>query len=77
MSSTSQAELEEAVNRLVDEWRDRALWFLREDYYPHTDAERQRTLDYIAQRADFRTYQRVAQLRRWLSQESNATSADS
>ena len=30
-------DIAEAVDRLVDEYRHRCLWFLRGDYYPSTD----------------------------------------
>jgi hypothetical protein len=36
-----------SVNRLVDEYRHRCLWFLRSDYYPETDAQRLQVLEYI------------------------------
>ena len=36
--------LAEAVRRLVDEYRDRCLWFLRRDYRPEGDEETLRTL---------------------------------
>ena len=67
MQTTEEAAIAAAVNLLVDEWRDRALWFLREDYYPQTDVERHRVLDYIDERADVRTFQRVSELRKCLS----------
>jgi hypothetical protein len=37
----------EAVNRLVDEYRDQCLWFLRDNFYPATLEQRLRVLDYI------------------------------
>ena len=40
------------VNELVDEYRTRCLWFLREDYYPQTMAEALRTLEYIERHGD-------------------------
>jgi hypothetical protein len=64
--STASADLAEQIDRLVDEYRERALWFLRPDYYPSTDDERLRTLDYIAQRGDLATFKRVAELRQCL-----------
>jgi len=67
----------ETVNRLVDEYRRRCLWFLREDYYPATDAERLRVLDYIGTHGDRRAYVRAAEVRRWLSRASSAPSAGS
>lgn len=34
MHVTSEAQ--ENIGRLVDEYRARCLWFLREDYYPES-----------------------------------------
>jgi len=65
----------EAVNRLVDEYRHRCLWFLRGDYYPATDEERLRVLAYIERHGDRRAYVRAAEVRRWLSRPSSAASA--
>ena len=69
--------LEAGLRRLVDEYRDTCLWFLRKDYYPSTGAERERVLNLIATHGDLRAFQRVAELRRWLSQQSSETSARS
>jgi len=67
----------DAVNRLVDEYRVRCLWFLREDYYPATPEERLRTLGYIERYGDVQAFRRAGELRQWLSRNSNAHSADS
>ena len=40
----------QSVNTLVDEYRARCLWFLREDYYPRTTAEACRVLEAIERR---------------------------
>jgi hypothetical protein len=63
--------------RFVDQYRARCLWFLREDYYPRTPAERQEVLRQIAQHGDRDAFVRVAQFRRWLSQFCSETSAGS
>ena len=67
----------ETVNRLVDEYRRRCLWFLRDDYYPTTDEERLRVLTYIQTHGDRSAYVRAAEVRRWLSRASSAASAAS
>jgi hypothetical protein len=67
----------EAVNRLVDEYRHRCLWFLREDYYPTTDDQRLRVLGWIERYGDVAAYRRAAEVRRWLSRTSSAPSAAS
>jgi hypothetical protein len=72
-----RASVEDAVERLVDEYRSRCLWFLRADYYPSTDEERLRVLEYIVRYGDREAFLRVTLLRRWLSSTSNAPSAGS
>jgi hypothetical protein len=67
----------EAVNRLVDEYRQQCLWFLRSDYYPTTIDERRRVLDYIQRHGDRRAYLRAAEVRQWLLRNSSAASAGS
>lgn len=64
-----------AIDRLVDEYRLRCLWFLRSDYYPSTDAERLKVLLYIERHGDRDAYRRAREMRRWLSQTSSAPSA--
>ena len=64
-----------SVNALVDEYRTRCLWFLREDYYPQTDTEACRVLEYIERNGDVAAFRKAATLRQWLLQNSNATSA--
>lgn len=70
-------DVTEALNRLIDEYRHRCLWFLREDYYPPTNEERLRVLDSIERHGDVAAYRRVAEIRRWLSQSSSGRSAAS
>jgi hypothetical protein len=67
----------EAVNRLVDEYRPRCLWFLRADYYPATDAQRFQVLAYIQRHGDQEAFRRAAEVRQWLSRTSSAPSAAS
>lgn len=69
------ADSAELVDRLVEEYRDRALWFLRPDYYPRSDEERLQVLAYIEQRADLPTFRRVARLRQCLLRTTSARSA--
>ena len=70
-------DIAEAVDRLVDEYRLRCLWFLRGNYYPNTDEERLRVLAYIQRHGDRSAYVRAAEVRRWLSRPSSAASAAS
>lgn len=73
----SHEDVARAVDALVDECRSVALWFLRPDYYPHTDVERQRVLESIQKHADVEVFKRAARLEEWLSRHSSATSAGS
>lgn len=72
-----RSEAEQALRQLVDEYRSRCLWFLRSDYYPVTDEEARRALDYIERYGDREAFLRVAAIRRWLSPTSSAPSAGS
>jgi len=63
------------VNSLVDEYRTRCLWFLREDYYPQTTTDALRVLEYIERHGDVAAFQKAATLRQWLLQNSSAPSA--
>ena len=65
------------VRNLVDEYRSRCLWFLREDYYPATRDEILTVLRHIERHRDREGFERAATLRRWLSPPSSATSAGS
>ena len=56
----------ETVNRLVDEYRDRCLWFLRADYYPSTSEEQDRILALIQRHGDLAAW-RASELRSSLS----------
>ncbi len=66
-----------AVTALVDEYRHRCLWFLRENYYPATDQERLKVLDYIQRYGDSDAFRRAGQVRRWTSQSCKEKSAAS
>ncbi len=65
------------VCQLVDEYRDRCLWFLRRDYYPTGREEILRTLAYIERHGDQQGFRRAAEIRQWLSRHSSAVSAGS
>lgn len=65
----------EALRTLVDDYRDRCLWYLRRDYYPATLDETVRVLEAIARHGGVDAFRRAAEIRSWLSRTSNATSA--
>lgn len=56
----------EALYRLVAQYRARCLWFLREGYYPQTPADALRVLDSIQRHGDVEAFQRAGALKRWL-----------
>jgi len=66
-----------AVDNLVDEYRTRCLWFLRDDYYPSNTEERLRVLGYIERHGDREAFRKAARVRQWLLRSSNAASAGS
>jgi hypothetical protein len=70
-----EARVARELRRLIDDYRARCLWFLREDYYPETVADVERILSLIVQHGDREAARRVADLRRWRSQRSTATSS--
>jgi hypothetical protein len=63
------------IDRLIDEYRIRCLWFIRLDYLPTTDAERSKLLEYIERHGDREGFRRARELRRWLSHHSSEPSA--
>jgi hypothetical protein len=75
MISEGTEQTEAAVNRLLDEYRSRCLWFLRPDYYPVDTAQRLRVLRQIQKHGDLRAFLKAAELRRCLSPASSAASA--
>jgi hypothetical protein len=65
-----------AFRAFVDEYRVQCLWFLRQDYYPVTEAECESVLRLIEQHGDRQAFIRAAEFRQWLSLRSNALSVD-
>ena len=68
---------EVAILELVDQYRDRCLWFLRRDYYPESPEEAEQVLRYVEQYGDLAAFKRAARIRPWLSPRSNETPAGS
>jgi hypothetical protein len=71
------SDLDTAVRSLVDDYRSRCLWFLKVDYYPSSPKEIIRVLGWIRRHGDVAAFRRAAEIERWLSLPSNATSAAS
>jgi hypothetical protein len=69
--SMEQSAAWQQLHRLVDEYRQQCLCFLREDYYPATTREALRVLEYIERRGDVAAFRKAAQARQWLLQDSS------
>jgi hypothetical protein len=74
---SERGERQTEFRRLVSEYRDRCLWFLREDYVPTEPAEMLRVLDQIERHGDRDAFVAARRLSRWLSRHSSGTSAAS
>lgn len=68
-------EVRAELDLLVEEYRSRCLWFLREDFTPRTVTEIENVLRHIERHGDLPAFRRVATIRRWLSPPSSETSA--
>ncbi|HXV61846.1 MAG TPA: hypothetical protein VEK15_14210 [Vicinamibacteria bacterium] len=75
--TTETRQLERTIDALVNDYRDRCLWFLRPDFYPKTLDQKLRVLKYIRRYGDKTACRRAADAKRWLLQSSSETSAAS
>ena len=66
---------EAPLRSLIDEYRDRCLWFLARDYYPTTPAEALSVLAHIERSGDLKAFRQARQIREWLSRNSSVISA--
>lgn len=65
------------LRNLVDEYRSRCLWFLREDYYPRTRTEMLSVPDRFQRHGDLNLFRRAGKIKRWLLLNSNEPFAGS
>jgi hypothetical protein len=63
-----------AVEEIVRDYRDRCLWFLRQDFVPQTAEEVLRMLDLIERYGDRAGFERAQRLREWLQLPTSAES---
>ncbi len=63
------------VHELMDEYRQRCLWYLRPDYYPQTVSEAVRVLRAIENHGDLEAFRKASTLRQWFLRNSSGTSA--
>ena len=68
-------EISRQLLPLVTKYRERCLWFLREDFIPKTFGEASLALDYIERYGDQEAFVEVRRLKTWLSQNFSETSA--
>jgi hypothetical protein len=73
--TVSRSEVDDAIDRLVEQYRSRCLWFAPSDYYPKTDNERLSTLRDIETNGDRAAFVRSRELREWLLQVSSELSS--
>jgi hypothetical protein len=69
--------LAQAARQLIDEYRERCLWFLRPDYYPADREETLRLLGYVERYGDQDGFRRAAEIRQWRSRSSSEPSVAS
>jgi len=65
-TGTSMTDWREELARLIEEYRDRCLWFVRPDFMPATTEQILRTLDQIERYGDRAAYERAEAIKRWL-----------
>jgi hypothetical protein len=75
MAALNRKTVWEDITRLVDENRDRCLWFLAPDFQPTDDESAIRALRYMERYGGKAGFDQARTLRDWLQQHSNAKSA--
>lgn len=75
MENQQSAEIADALTPLVVRYRERCLWFLREDFVPTTVAEGLVALEHIEKHGDRNAFIEARRLRKWLLRISNASCA--
>ena len=60
------AEIEQELHSLTEHYRSTCLWFLREDFVPHTAIEAKIVLQAIKRYGDAEGYKRSRRLEKWL-----------
>lgn len=75
MTTLNRKTVWEDITRLVDENRDRCLWFLAPDFLPTDDESAIRALRYMERYGGKAVFEQARTLRTWLQQHSSAKSA--
>lgn len=69
-----EADVVTEIRDLVKRYRDRCLWFLREDFIPTSPEEIRLVLDLIERYGDRAGFERAQRLRQWLPLPTSAGS---
>jgi hypothetical protein len=56
-------DVEKRLAVLIEDYRDRCLWFMRADYVPNTPAEARQVLDLIERYGDRAGYLRAEEIK--------------
>jgi hypothetical protein len=64
------------INQLVDEYRQRCLWFLGEHFYPETREDIVKTMDYICRYGDSAAFRKATEIKSWVLQNIKKQSAN-
>ena len=59
-------DVQKKLAELIEEYRDRCLWFLRPDYMPSTPDEARQVLDLIERYGDRACFRRAEEIKAWL-----------
>lgn len=66
---------DDSLRALIDQYRTRCLWYMREGYYPTTNDEVLLVLDAIQRHGDVEAFKRAGVLRQWVSATPRARRA--
>jgi hypothetical protein len=74
MSRTQSTKAEDLaeIENLVEEYRDRCLWFLRQDFVPQSTEEILHVLNLIERYGDRAGFEQAQRLRQWLQLPTSA-----
>jgi uncharacterized protein (DUF3820 family) len=75
MAVRQKTDITERLTPLVNKYRSRCLWFLREDFFPGNMREALLVLDNIEKHGDREAFIEARRIREWLSPISSAASA--
>lgn len=74
-STYTRKQLDAEIDRLVEQYRDRCLWFIREDYFPDSIEAQLSILKYIERYGDRDAFVQARELSNCLLRHSSGRSA--